>query len=376
MMRMPASWQRATASATSGRGGSNRATRPSKTRSCSASSRSSGAACPSGRSRRATASTRSPSRRSARPVRAPRRAARVVERLLGAVGAEDRHRTLEHGLGSALRVDDERACPRRRRSTSAAARDRSGRCARRCRSRRATVTFAPSSSAACSSPTSVASPRDLPDWCRSMSAVVQAASVYESSASTGSAATAAAGSPSVSRSTSPAAVRIADRPHPVLGQRSGLVGADHGRRAQGLDGAQALDERSPAGQARDADGKREGDGRQESLRDVGHDQADRERRRVLEWKAGERATRAAGRPRRRRRPPPRSATPPGAPGPRSGSAPGGRPQTGPRSGRAPSHAGREDERPGLPADARRAAEDETRRVDDRAAGVSSASADR
>ena len=58
MIRMPAWWQRVTASATSGRGGSSIATSPSSTRSCSASSRLAGG--PS-TWRSATASTRRPS---------------------------------------------------------------------------------------------------------------------------------------------------------------------------------------------------------------------------------------------------------------------------------------------------------------------------
>ena len=78
-----------------------------------------------------------------------------------------------------------------------------------------------------------------------------------------------------------------DRPHPVLGQRARLVGADDVGGAERLDRAQPLDERAAAGEHRHADGERERDRRQQALGDVGDDQADREVERVLERQAGD-----------------------------------------------------------------------------------------
>ena len=83
VIRMPARWQRATAAATSGRGGSSSATRPSSVRSGSASSRSAGMAVARRARGAATASTRRPCRgavdlgprrlrRRSRPAGAPR----------------------------------------------------------------------------------------------------------------------------------------------------------------------------------------------------------------------------------------------------------------------------------------------------------------
>ena len=64
--------------------------------------------------------------------------------------------------------------------------------------------------------------------------------------------------------------------HPVLRQCPGLVGADHGRRAECLDGAQALDECVSSGQDADADCEREGDRGQEPFRNVRNQKPDRE----------------------------------------------------------------------------------------------------
>ena len=64
--------------------------------------------------------------------------------------------------------------------------------------------------------------------------------------------------------------------HPVLGERPGLVGADHRRRAERLHRGEPLDDRALAGQFPHADGQRQRDRRQQSLGHVGHDQADGE----------------------------------------------------------------------------------------------------
>ena len=74
----------------------------------------------------------------------------------------------------------------------------------------------------------------------------------------------------------------ADGAHPILGQGAGLVGADHGRRAERLDGAQTLHECAPAGEGADADGESEGDRRQQALGHVGDDEAYREGCRVVQ----------------------------------------------------------------------------------------------
>ena len=136
--------------------------------------------------------------------------------------------------------------------------------------------------------------------------------------STGSAPTAAATSPSLSRSSSPSGVQIRDRAHPVLGQRPGLVGADDRRRAERLDRAQPLDERAAAREARHADRERERDRRQQPLGHVGDDQADREGDRVVRAGARRRASRSGGTRGRRRRRRARSARRRGAPARSSG----------------------------------------------------------
>ena len=79
--------------------------------------------------------------------------------------------------------------------------------------------------------------------------------------------------------------------HAVLGERAGLVGADDVGRPEGLDRAQALDERSPARETTDADRQRERDRRQQTLRHVRDEQADREDDRVRDRQPGERADR-------------------------------------------------------------------------------------
>ena len=77
-----------------------------------------------------------------------------------------------------------------------------------------------------------------------------------------------------------------DRAHTVLGQGPGLVGADDIGGAEGLHGAQALDQRAPAGQRAHRDSQRQRDDRQQTLRHVSCQQADREHDAVLERQAG------------------------------------------------------------------------------------------
>ena len=64
--------------------------------------------------------------------------------------------------------------------------------------------------------------------------------------------------------------------HPVLGQRPGLVGADHGGRAQGLHGRQMSDQYIPLGHPLGSDGQRQRDRRQQSFGHVRHDDPNRE----------------------------------------------------------------------------------------------------
>ena len=64
--------------------------------------------------------------------------------------------------------------------------------------------------------------------------------------------------------------------HPVLGQGAGLVGADDRGGPQGLHRRQPLDQGAAAGHLAHPDGQRQGDGGQQSFRDVGDQQPDRE----------------------------------------------------------------------------------------------------
>ena len=89
--------------------------------------------------------------------------------------------------------------------------------------------------------------------------------------------------------------------HAVLGERAGLVRADDVGRPEGLDRAQALDERAAAREATHADRQRERDRRQQALGDVGDEQPDREDDGVGERQPGERAERDERDARRRRR---------------------------------------------------------------------------
>ena len=88
--------------------------------------------------------------------------------------------------------------------------------------------------------------------------------------------------------------------HAALGERAGLVGADHVGRTEGLDRGQALDERPPPSHAPDADRQSKRDRRQQALGDVGHQQADGEYQRVREPEARRRACPRRGTARLRR----------------------------------------------------------------------------
>ena len=85
-----------------------------------------------------------------------------------------------------------------------------------------------------------------------------------------------------------------DHRHPVGGEGAGLVGADDGRRAQGLDRAQPLDESTLPRERADTDRERESDGRQQPLGDVCDEQPDREDERAGERQAGQQAERKEG----------------------------------------------------------------------------------
>ncbi len=161
----------------------------------------------------------------------------------------------------------------------------------------------------------------------------------------------------------------ADRPHPVLRQRAGLVRADHRRGAERLDRAQPLHECAPAGEAGDSHREGEGDRRQQPLGHVRDDQAHGERRRIVQRQAGGEP------PERQERHPDRDRD--------SGDQPRHAPHLALdrarllahalRQRRDPPelgvHAGGVDERAGLPADAGRAAEHEPAGLDGRAAGL-------
>ncbi len=67
-------------------------------------------------------------------------------------------------------------------------------------------------------------------------------------------------------------------PHPILGERAGLVRADHGRAAERLDRGQVLDERLPLRHSLTAHREGERDGGQEAFRHVGHDDPNAEDR--------------------------------------------------------------------------------------------------
>ena len=89
----------------------------------------------------------------------------------------------------------------------------------------------------------------------------------------------------------------AHRAHAVLGQRPRLVGADDVGRAEGLDRAQPLDDRTTPGELSYADGECERQGREEAFRDIRDDEADGKAERVVKREAGgEPADRQEGEP--------------------------------------------------------------------------------
>ncbi len=84
--------------------------------------------------------------------------------------------------------------------------------------------------------------------------------------------------------------------HRVAGERPGLVGADHGRRPERLDGGQLLHQRPSPGEDTHPDGERERDRGEQPLRDVRDQQPDREDRRVGDGEPGEQPEREEQRP--------------------------------------------------------------------------------
>ena len=344
---MPAVWQRATASATSGRGGSRSVTRPTQAEvALGVVARSAGTARP----RRGHGDRRRPARGAPRAPR-PRRARGRVARRPRRAGSPPRRRPASCCSGrAARRARPSRAPPSRRcrvdRRHELQGRDRSGTGARAPPPRVAR----PSRLRAARPPR--AGPARSGRRCRPRrcppapsSALVHAASAAASRRSAAGGCATACGA--ASQATAPAGVQTRGRPHAVLGERPGLVGADHRRRAERLDRAQALHERAALGEAPRADGERQGDRGQQPLGDVGDEQADRERHRVARAAARRSAFRAARRPPRRRPPRGRSGSRPA--GPRSGAG-CRRHARAPKAATRPSwvvHAGGEHERAGV-----------------------------
>ena len=300
MMRMPASWHAATASATSARGGSNIATSPRKQRSAlglladarvrrrrrlepalgdgehaqALARRSSSTRRPSSRA------LAGPSGRSLSVAPDHRRAARQqrLRRALGvdpqpAVALVDRRHELEHRI----EVEVPQALARSRcgevhgRAQVAGGGEHRqlGRIAGRVAARR-----------------------------RRVRVVARGHRVPSRPARTARSSSGREPSPAASMSSVCGAVQIDGDLHPVLGQRAGLVGADHARRAERLDRAQALDHRAAAHQLAHADRERERDHRQQALGHVADEQPDREHDRVAKRRARRRTSRS-GRTRHR-----------------------------------------------------------------------------
>ena len=168
----------------------------------------------------------------------------------------------------------------RRRSTSLAAADRSGTWRRR-----------PVRAAATPAPQSAAAPAAAPPrWDRRWRRPAGGAAAFGS----GAAASSRAASAAVRRPTGRLRIDIdgalgrpdLDDPHPVTGERPGLVGADNVGRTERLDGAETLHQRAAPGQLPDAGCQRERDRRQQPLGDVGDEQPDREDRRRSRIEAG------------------------------------------------------------------------------------------
>ena len=234
--RMPAAWQRSTASATSGRGGSKRTTSARNVSERSASSRLSGAS--PGRKRRATASTRSP----CRAYRST--AARTASRSCGVSGRSPAPaRRVSHRLSTSSGAP---LAFRRRRSPSSVAVDMSRSVGSKPYSRRRAGWggSGPTARAASRMPISVASPCGTPPASTLTMLAARIVSAISRARSSGN-------SPVVvpySRSTLAAGHPQPDRLHPVLRQRPGLVGADHRGRAERLDGREPLDQGAAARQ--------------------------------------------------------------------------------------------------------------------------------
>ena len=273
---------------TSGRGGSSIATSPRRRSSRSASSRSAGDRARPAPGRSATASTRRPlrghrvdrarARRGDRPRscgarrrRRRRSGQRGQQRLRGALDV--------HPAAVVAVVDRRHACAGRGRSgTWRAGRRRAGRRRRPPRAPRAAVEQRQLGGVADARPASG----------RVDAAVLHAAAAPRRAGR----ARAPPSSARARRATSPAASRR-PRPHPVLGQRAGLVGADDRRSSRASRRRDSRLTSAPArASAADAHRQGEGDGRQQALGHVGHQQADGEDRR----------RRASGRPGREQRP--------------------------------------------------------------------------
>ena len=156
------------------------------------------------------------------------------------------------------------------------------------RSACAASTSSPSSATATSRALSPGSPsRRQPSASRCAVALLQRSAV-RSSAEKGSRET-PSGCDAPGRSSCPVGPQRVDA-HPALGQGAGLVGADDVGRAERLDSGQPLHKRPSPGHPPHSDREREGDRRQQSLGDVGDEQADRKGDGVVEGKAGERCS--------------------------------------------------------------------------------------
>ena len=245
MIRMPAAWQRATASATSGRGGSTgdeaeEAELALGVLALAGTSAVRQAPAREGRGRAARAA-----QRVARPREHLGASARV-ERPSSPSAPMHAVAAREHRLGRALGVHGEPPSSPRRPSTSAcsagskwnsfAALLARRRHRRRRRAPRGARAARPRSGR-----------RELAVAVASSSALLQAATAGRALRA---ARAGVGGDRRRSRSIVARAASRRDGTHPVLGQRAGLVGADHGRRAERLDRAQPLDERAAAASAR------------------------------------------------------------------------------------------------------------------------------
>ena len=289
MMRMPARRQAATASATSGRGGSSIATSPRKHSSRSASSRISGSGSGAARAalgdgehaqplpRVARRRNREISARSAGPSGRSRPSVQITVEQRGSSASGAPLASTHRSPSRSSTVDISLSTGSKWNCGGGRGRARRNPRPRRGRPRR------PASPAP--------SDRRSRSWpARARWALLQAAIARRAGRATGALPRAWSAALEVERLR-----RSPDRgdAHPVLGQRAGLVGADHVRRAERLDGAQALDHRAAAHQLANADRERERDHRQQALRHVAHEQADREHHRIGD-RAGRRANTASG----------------------------------------------------------------------------------